>query len=193
MENNDVSQEFSQELSDLKWQFENMQQIFSNLENTVSEAKKSSDNEEESENGKSKENKEEDRDIFSNQFGKQSSSKDKENKETKPKEPDTKKNSEKEEKPNSSKNIKSDSVNKSSEGTQKLSTQIQDFIKESQTQQSKVAEGIQKSIKQAMDILNQANDQIKTNQSMMMMNQFINQAEQQMNKITQSEGQGKSN
>jgi hypothetical protein len=41
-----------------------------------------------------------------------------------------------------------------------------------------------------MDILNQANVQIQTNQALIMMNQFINQAEQQINHITQTNKPG---
>ena len=169
MEDNNINEEFSQELSDLKWQFESMQQIFGNLENTISQAKKSSDQEEKPEQ-KLEDNKDQNKDIFSNQLKKESNSKDSSAKE----------NGSRQERPNRENSIKMSS------GTLKLSDQIHDFMKETQTQQSNVQQEIQKSIQQAMDILNQANVQIQTNQALIMMNQFINQAEQQINHITEN-------
>lgn len=185
MENNNINEEFSQELSDLKWQFENMQQIFSNLENTISQAKKSPNYEEDSQD-----NMEGDGDVFSNQFGKESNSKDDKGKEDKQKQGGSKENNSKPEKQGSQNGMKTNSENKSDNGTSKLSAQIQNFMKETQAQQSNGQQEIQKSIQQAMDILNQANIQIQTNQALIRMNQFINQAEQQINHITKNNKSG---
>ena len=163
MEKNNLNEEFSQELSDLKWQFENMQQIFQNLENTISEAQESSE---------SKENSQE----ASNSFEGQQFS-----------EPSKKKEEFREDSNSANKPQKPNATERKSDmGTFKLSNQIQEFMKQTQTQQNNVQLELQKSIQQAIDILNQANVQIQTNQALIMMNQFINQAEQQINHLTQS-------
>ncbi|MBC8062663.1 MAG: hypothetical protein H7Y18_18680 [Clostridiaceae bacterium] len=185
MQNTNINEEFSQELSDLKWQFENMQQIFSNLENTISQAKKSSDFEDHPEEDKDKD-KDKDKDMFSNQSQKEDKGKEDKPKEDKPKEGDSKEHDSKQEKQSNQNSMQMNNKGESSGGVTKLSSQIQDFIKETQTQQTSVQQELQKSIQQAMDILNQANVQIQTNQALITMNKFINQAEQQINQIHQT-------
>ena len=159
MDKNNLNEEFSQELSDLKWQFDNMQQIFQNLESTISEATESSE----------AEGNPEATDV--------SFSEPKASKKSAPNEDRGAKN-----KPQKS----NDNEGKSDIGTSELSKQIQDFMKQTQTQQTNVQLELQKSIQQAIEILNQANVQIQTNQALIMMNQFINQAEQQINHLTKN-------
>ena len=150
MEKPNLDEEFSQEFNDLKWQFQNMQQVLNNLEKTIDQAVNDSSNQRD----------------FTNEFEEESRFRGK-----------TKENTSKEGKQREGKSGK--------EGN-RLSSQIQEFMKQTQEQQSTVQEDLQKSIQQAIDILNEANMQIQTNQALVAMNNSITQAEQQLTHISQS-------
>lgn len=70
---------------------------------------------------------------------------------------------------------------KNSQALNTLLKQISDFRKEAQKQQEQAQMEVEKSISQAIQILQQANDQIHSNAALTQMNVLIDQAQQQLN------------
>lgn len=92
------------------------------------------------------------------------------------------------------KNVKSNNDNSSSRGEGEddnsgnmLLSQMEEFKKQAHSEQQQAQGRLEKSIKEAIVALNQANNEIKSNQALMQMSQYIEQAQMQLSQISSSE------